>query len=70
MFNLPFLPMDSTNSNVHNFHFDVLCHPRFSRLVINAADACKYATNETHAFCAMDNHVERSVLRPIKTKTV
>ena len=29
-----------------------------------------YATNETHAFCAMDDHVERSVLRSIKTKTV
>ena len=29
-----------------------------------------YATNETRAFCAMDNHVKRSVLRSIKTKTV
>ena len=29
-----------------------------------------YATNETRAFCAMDDHVERSVLRSIKTKTV
>ena len=29
-----------------------------------------YATNGTRAFCAMDDHVERSVLRSIKTKTV
>jgi len=29
-----------------------------------------YATNETHTFCAMDNHAERSVLTSIKTKTV
>ena len=28
-----------------------------------------YATNETRAFCAMDDHVEGSVLRSIKTKT-
>ena len=28
------------------------------------------ASNETHAFCAIDDHVERSVLRSIKTKTV
>ena len=27
-------------------------------------------SNETGAFCAMDDHVERSVLRSIKTKTV
>ena len=29
-----------------------------------------YATNETRTFCAMDDHVERSVLTSIKTKTV
>ena len=29
-----------------------------------------YATNETGTFCAMDDHVERSVLTSIKTKTV
>ena len=29
-----------------------------------------YATNGTRAFCAMDDHVERSVLWSIKTKTV
>ena len=29
-----------------------------------------YATNETRSFCAMDDHVERSVLTSIKTKTV
>ena len=29
-----------------------------------------YASNETRTFCAMDDHVERSVLRSIKTKTV
>ena len=29
-----------------------------------------YATNETRAFCTMDDHVERSVLRSIKTKAV
>ena len=46
--------MDSTNFNVH-FRFDVLLHPRLFCLVINAADTCKYATNETRAFCAMDN---------------
>ena len=28
-----------------------------------------YATNETRAFCAMDDLVERSVFRSIKTKT-
>ena len=38
--------------------------------VINAADTCKYATNETRAFSAIDDHVESSVLRAIKTKTV
>ena len=69
MFNSSFLPMDSTNSNVH-FHFDVLLHPRSFCFEINAIDTCKYATNETHAFCAIDDHVERSVLRSIKTKIV
>ena len=68
MFDSSFLPGDSMNSNVH-FCFDVLLHPRFFRFVINAADTCNYATNETRAFCAMDNHVESSVLRAIKTKT-
>ena len=29
-----------------------------------------YATNETRTFCAKDEHVERSVLSSIKTKTV
>ena len=29
-----------------------------------------YATNEARTFCAMDDHVERSVLTSIKTKTV
>ena len=29
-----------------------------------------YAMNETRTFCAMDDHVERSVLTSIKTKTV
>ena len=29
-----------------------------------------YATNETRTFCAMDDHVERSVLTSIKTRTV
>ena len=29
-----------------------------------------YATNETRTFCAMDDHVERSVLTSIKAKTV
>ena len=29
-----------------------------------------YATNKTRTFCAMDDHVERSVLMSIKTKTV
>ena len=38
--------------------------------VINATDTCKYATNETRAFSAIDDHVESSVLRAIKTKTV
>ena len=61
--------MDSMNSNVH-FHFDVLLHPRRFCFEINAIDTCKYATNETHAFCAIDDHVERSVLRSIKTKIV
>ena len=28
------------------------------------------ASNETNAFCAIDDHVERSVLRSMKTKTV
>ena len=69
MFNSSFLPMDSTNSTVH-FRFDVLLHPRLFSFVINAADTCKYALNETDAFCALNDHVERSVLRPIKTKTV
>ena len=69
MFNSSFLPMDSMNSNVH-FRFDVLLHPRLFCFVINAADTCNYATNETCAFCAIDDHVERSVLRTIKTKTV
>ena len=50
--------MDSTNSNVH-FRFDVLLHPRLFSFVINAADTCKYALNETRAFCAMNEHVER-----------
>ena len=29
-----------------------------------------YATNETRTFCAMDDHLECSVLTSIKTKTV
>ena len=29
-----------------------------------------YATNETHTFRTMDDHVERSVLMSIKTKAV
>ena len=29
-----------------------------------------YAMNETRTFCAMDDHVERSVLMSIKSKTV
>ena len=49
--------MDSTNSNVL-FRFDVLVHPRLFCFV----------TNETHAFFAMDDHVESSVLRSIKKK--
>ena len=61
--------MDSTNSNVH-FHFDVLLNPRLLCFEINSIDTRKDATNETHAFCAMDDHVERSVLRSIKTKVV
>ena len=69
MFNSYFLPMDSTNSNVH-FHFDVLRHRGLFCFVINAADTCKYAMNKTHAFCAMDDIVKHSVLRSIKTKTV
>ena len=69
MFNSSFLPVDSTKSNVH-FRFDVLRHPRLFCFVTNAADTCKYATNETHAFSAMDDHAETSVLRTIKTKTV
>ena len=69
MFNLSFLPMDSRKSNVH-FRFDVLLHPRLFCFATNAADTCKYATNETRAFSAMDDHVESSVLRTIKTKTV
>ena len=50
--------------------FNDLLHPRLFCFVINAADTCKYATSKTPAFCAMDNHVERSVLRSIKTRTV
>ena len=61
--------MDSTDWNVH-FCFYVLLHPRLFCFVINPADTWKYATNESRAFCAMDNHVERPVLRPVKTKTV
>ena len=53
MFNSSFPSMDSKNSNVH-FRFDV---------VINGADTWKCATNETRASYAMDDHVERSVLR-------
>ena len=68
MFNSSFLTMDSSNSNVH-YRFDVLLHPRLFCFVMNAAHTCKYATNETRAF-AMVDHVERSVLRSIKTKTV
>ena len=62
IFNSSLPPMDSTNSNVH-FRFDV---------VINGADTWKLATNETRASCAMDDHVERSVLsvKHVKTKTV
>ena len=58
--------MDSKNSNVH-FRFDV---------VINGADTWKYATNETSASYAMDDHVERSCSSKVKsvklakTKTV
>jgi len=29
-----------------------------------------YAMNETHTFCAIDDHVARSVLMSTKTKTV
>ena len=29
-----------------------------------------YATNETRTFCAVEDHVERSVLTSIKAKTV
>ena len=29
-----------------------------------------YAANEARIFCAVDDHVERSVLMSIKTKTV
>ena len=29
-----------------------------------------YAMNETRTFCAMDDHVERSVITSIKAKTV
>ena len=65
MFNWSFLPMDSTNWNVL-FRFDVLLHPRLFCFVINTADKCEY----TRTFCAMDDHVEHSVLTSIKTKTV
>ena len=68
MFNSSFLPMGSSNSNVH-YRFDVLLHPRLFYFVINAAHTCNYATNETRAF-AMVGHVEHSVLRSIKAKTV
>ena len=60
MFNWSFHPMDSTNSNVL-YRFDVLLHPRLMQI---------YATNEARTFCAMDDHVERSVLTSIKAKTV
>ena len=68
MFNSSFLPMDSLNLNVH-YRFDVLLYPRLFCFLINAAHTCKYATNKTRAF-AMVDHVEHSVLRSIKTKTV
>ena len=65
--------MDSANSNFL-FRFDVSLRSRLLCFVRNTAETCKYislyATNETRAFCAMDDHVERSVLRSIKTKTV
>ena len=60
--------MDSTNSG--SFPFRCLLHPRLFCFVTNAADTCKYATNETQAFCAVDYDVERLVLRLVKTKTV
>ena len=69
MFNWSFLPMDSMNLNVL-FRFDVLLHLRLFCFVINTADMQIYATNKTHTFCAMDDHVKRSVLTSIKTKTV
>ena len=69
MFNSSFILMDSMNSNVH-FRFEALIHPRLFCFVINAADTCNYVMNETHAFCAMDDHAKRSFLRSIKTKTV
>ena len=67
MFNLSFLPMDSTNSNVH-FHFDVLLNPRLLCFEINSIDTRKDATNETHAFCAMDDHVEIMSCRSCQSK--
>ena len=42
------------------FRFDVLLHPRLFCLVINTADTCKYATNDTNTSCTMDDHVEQS----------
>ena len=53
-----------------HFPFDVYSIPDSSVFVTNAADTCKYATNETQAFCAVDYHVKRLVLRLVKTKTV
>ena len=61
--------MDSRNLNVL-FRFDVLLHLRLCCFVINTADMQIYATNKTRTFCAMDDHVERSVLMSIKTLTV
>ena len=70
MFNWSFLPMDSTNSNVL-FRFDVLLHSRlFCFCNKHRWHMQIYATNETRTFSVMDDHVERSVLTSIKTKTV
>ena len=49
--------------------FDVLLDPRlFFFVSIRATDI--YATNETRASCATNDHVECSVLRSVETKSV
>ena len=53
----------SCASGTNKFHSGKLCSAPLTKFF-------PYADGKTHTFCTMDDHVERSVLMSIKTKTV